>query len=72
MATREQLAAWRDRLQDARFQGVCSVRDADGSEVAYRSDGELARAIAALDREIAKLEGAAHPRVSQIRLSKGL
>lgn len=72
MATGEQLAAWRDRLQDARFQGVRSVRDADGSEISYRSDGELARALAAVDREIAKMGHAAHPRVSQIRLSKGL
>ncbi len=72
MATGEQLAAWRDRLQDARFPGVRSVRDADGSEISYRSDGELARALAAVDREIAKMAGAAHPRVTQLWLSKGL
>lgn len=72
MTTREQLTAWRDRLQDARYQGVRSVRDSDGSEIHYRSDGELARALAAVDRDIAKLAGAAHPRVTQIRLSKGL
>ncbi len=72
MATAEQLAAWRDRLQEARFQGVRSVRDADGSEVSYRSDAELRNALAAVDRELARLENAAHPRVTQLQLSKGL
>ena len=71
MATLAQLTAWRDRLQEARFAGVRRVRDQNGEEVAYRSDAEMARALAALDSEIA---AAAKPRPSTIlfKTSKGL
>lgn len=63
MATLAQLEEWRDRLKDARYSGVRSVRDSNGEEVQYRSDSELARALAALESEIA---GAARPRQSII------
>jgi hypothetical protein len=55
MATLAQLQDWRDRLKDARYSGVRSVRDSNGEEVEYRSDSELARALASLESEIAGL-----------------
>ena len=53
MATLAQMQGWRDRMQDARFSGVRSVRDSSGEMVEYKSDSELARALAALESEIA-------------------
>ena len=53
MATLAQLQDWRDRLKDARYSGVRRVRDSNGEEVEYRSDSELARALAAVESEIA-------------------
>ena len=48
------LIAWRDKLMEARLRGVRRVRDSDGSEVEYRSDSEMSRAISAADRAIAE------------------
>lgn len=61
----------REALQDARFSGVRSVRDSNGEEITYRSQGEIERAIAAIDSEIAALS---NRRASLIRFqtSKGL
>lgn len=53
MATLEQLPAWRDRLEDARFSGVRSARDSNGEELTYRSDCEMKTALAALEAQIA-------------------
>ncbi|WP_434620322.1 phage head-tail joining protein [Tabrizicola sp. M-4] len=61
MATLAQLQEWRDRLKDARFNGLRSVQDSNGERVEYKSDSELARAIAAVESEIA---GASRPRQS--------
>ena len=63
MVTLAQLQDWRDRLKDARYSGVRRVRDSSGEEVEYRLDSELARALAAVESEIA---GAACPRQSII------
>lgn len=65
------LRDYREKLQDARFSGVRTVRDSNGEEITYRSQGEIERAIAALDSEIAALTSR---RASLIRLqtSKGL
>lgn len=57
MATLEQLLAFRDRLHGARFNGTRAVQDSDGSRIEYRSDSEMAAALAALDREIASVNG---------------
>ena len=43
--TQADLIAWRDRLIQARVSGARRVRDSDGSEVEYKSDSELARAL---------------------------
>jgi hypothetical protein len=64
------LQTWRDALVQARMTGTRRVRDADGSEIEYRSDSEIARAIAAADAMIS----AASPPITTIRFdtSKGL
>jgi len=54
MAALSDLQQWRDALVEARLQGVRRVRDSDGSEVEYRSDREMASAIAAAERAIAE------------------
>lgn len=71
MADLTKLRQHREALQDARFSGVRSVRDSNGEEVTYRSQGEIERAIAAIDSEIAALS---NRRASLIRFqtSKGL
>ena len=71
MATLPELTAWRDRLKDARYSGVRAVQDSNGERIEYKSDSELARAIAAVEAEIA---GASAPRPALIYpyTSKGL
>jgi len=62
----------REKLQDARFQGVLSYRDQNGELVAYKSDTEMSAALKALDIEIARLEGRAPASTILFRTSKGL
>ncbi|MFC3119898.1 phage head-tail joining protein [Jhaorihella thermophila] len=52
MADLAQLTAWRDALMAARYQGVRTV-EYDGKRVTYASDGEMAAALADLNRQIA-------------------
>lgn len=68
--TVDQLSKARDALLTARAGGVRRVRDQTGEEVEYRSDAEMARALAALDSEIAKASGAI-PRTLHFTTSKG-
>jgi len=63
VATLAQLIEWRDRLKEARYNGLRSVTDSNGERVEYKSDSEMARAVAALDSDIA---GASAPRRSII------
>lgn len=69
MANLAQLNAWRDALMAARYQGIRTV-DYDGKRITYASDGEMAAALADLNRQIAGDAG----RVSVVRIqsSKGL
>lgn len=71
MASAAQLTEWRDRLQEARFSGERAVHDANGDRVEFKSDSEMARALAAIDAEIANLQ---RRRLSIVRFqtSKGL
>ena len=71
MATVETLREYRDKLQEARFSGLRTLRDGNGEEITYRSQGEIERAIVALDSEIARLQ---RGRLALVRLqtSKGL
>ena len=71
MADLAKLQQYRDKLQDARFSGVRTVRDANGEEVTYRSQGEMERAIAALDAEIATLQQR-RPQQVRFQTSKGI
>lgn len=65
------LTAARDSLFMARAGGVLTFRDQNGELVTYKSDSEMARALAALDAEIA---AATKPPASTIlfRTSKGI
>lgn len=51
--TLQELAAARDTLFRARAGGVLTFRDSNGELVTYKSDSEMARALASLDAEIA-------------------
>ncbi len=50
----DELEAMRDELMRARASGTRSVRFSDGRAVEYKTDGEMAAAIAAIDRQIAQ------------------
>jgi hypothetical protein len=65
------LLRFRSDLMQARYSGVRRLRDQNGEEVEYRSDTELARALASLEQTIAAAQS--RP-VSSIRFStsKGL
>ncbi len=69
MANLAQLSAWRDALMAARYRGVRTV-EYDGKRVTYATDGEMAAALADLNRQIAGASG----RISVVRIqsSKGL
>jgi len=69
MADLAQLTAWRDALMAARYRGVRTV-EYDGKRVTYATDGEMAAALADLNRQIAIASG----RITVVRIqsSKGL
>ncbi|WP_140986817.1 phage head-tail joining protein [Asticcacaulis tiandongensis] len=71
MASLSDLTRWRDALQEARFRGVRRVRDQSGEEVEYKSDSEMAAALAAVE---AAISGASqsHPKTIYLRTSKGI
>jgi hypothetical protein len=72
VATLAELIERRETLASARANGLRAFQYSDNSRAEYKSDAEMASAIAALDREIASASGT--PRVSVIRISssKGL
>ena len=69
--TGQQLSAARDSLVEARATGVLEYRDSNGELVRYKSDREMASALAALDREIAALSGARPTHTIRFSTSKG-
>ena len=71
MATISELRTRREALAVQRSSGVARV-SYDGKTVDYRSAAEIDRAIEALDREIATLEGRRVVRQVRILTSKGL
>ena len=71
MANPADLRARRDALSAQRSSGVARV-SYDGKTVDYRSVAEIDRAIEALDRDIATLEGRRIVRHVRITTSKGL
>ena len=62
----------REKLQNARFQGVLTFRDQNGELVTYKSDSEMAAALKAIDTEIARLSNRAPASTILFRTSKGL
>ncbi|WP_210879796.1 phage head-tail joining protein [Roseovarius autotrophicus] len=71
MPTIFDLRARRDALSAQRASGVARV-SYDGKTVDYRSVAEIDRALEALDREIAVLEGRRIVRQVRITTTKGL
>ena len=71
MPTLTDLRIRREALSAQRASGVARV-SYDGKTVDYRSVAEIDRAIEALDREIATLEGLRIVRQVRITTSKGL
>lgn len=70
MATVEELTKMRGALFAARMNGTRSLQDQNGERVEFKSDNEMAKAMAALDAEITKASGAA-PRTLHFTTSKG-
>ena len=70
MADPAQLTAWRDALMAARYRGVRTV-EYDGKRVTYATDGEMAAALADIDRKIAAAGGSLVA-VVRIASSKGV
>jgi hypothetical protein len=67
-----QLREWRDRLIQARMNGIREVQDSNNERIAYRSDSELAAAIASADALITALEDGPRAKTILFRTSKGL
>lgn len=66
------LQRWRDGLVAARLKGVREFQDQNGERVAFKTDAEMAKAIAAADRMIADMQGSTPPATILFRTSKGL
>ncbi|MCO6385020.1 phage head-tail joining protein [Oceanicola sp. 502str15] len=71
MATVAELTKMRADLLAARAGGVRRYRDQNGEEIEYRSDAEMARALAALDAEI-QAATARPANTIHFKMSKGL
>lgn len=71
MATLADMIRFRDELRTARYTGVRVFQDQNGERVEYRSDRELASAMAALEAEIAAMAAKPASRILP-KTSKGL
>jgi len=71
MASLENLIQYRADLEQVRFTGTRRVKDSNGEEVEFKSDSELARALAAVNAEIAAAQS--HPAsIIYLSTSKGV
>lgn len=71
MATAAELQARLEKLREVRANGVRTTRFGE-DEVTFRSDAELAAAIADLERQLAETTtGRTLPRIINIRSNKG-
>lgn len=70
--TLAQLQEWRDRLAEAKWNGILMAQDSSGDMIRYRSHSELAAALASLDTEIRNLTGGHRPSTIHFATSKGL
>lgn len=67
-----ELRKMRDALIRARIGGVKSLRDQNGEEITYKSDREMAAALANIDLQIAAMEsGRSAPNVFKFNSTKG-
>ncbi|KIN73262.1 hypothetical protein Z949_2451 [Sulfitobacter guttiformis KCTC 32187] len=66
-----QLKARRKELQLARFSGLLTVAFGEDT-VTYKSDAQMAAALAAIEVEISKLTRGPRPRTTYPQTSKGL
>lgn len=53
MSTVADLIRWRDRLVEARLSGIQTLVDQSGERIEYKSDRQMAAAIASADAAIA-------------------
>ena len=67
-----ELESMRDALLAARFKCVRTIRSAEGDEITYRSDAEMAAALADVERRIARFSNPAPVSQVRVRTSKGL
>jgi hypothetical protein len=72
MATLAQLITARDALRLARLNGLREVRDESGVTLQYKSEAEMAAALAAVERDIAALTGHTMPKTILFQTTKGL
>lgn len=70
MASLDQLVKYRADLESARYSDTRRVRDSNGEEIEFRSERELARALAAVNRDISNYSGTA--RTVKFITNKGL
>lgn len=70
MALHDSLEERLAKLRSLRAEGVRSLRYSDGKEIEYRSDAEIAAAIADLERQIAGANAPA--KVVYLATGKGL
>lgn len=71
MATLADMLRYRENLRAARYNGARVFQDQNGERVEYRSDRELAAAMAALEAEIAAMQAKVPSRILP-RTSKGV
>jgi len=71
-ASLSDLQQWRDKLFQARMSGIREVRDQNGESVTYRSDAEMAAALAAADSAIAEAQSGRQVKSIIFRTSKGV
>lgn len=71
MATLAELSKYRADLEAARYSGARRVRDSNGDEIEFRSERELARALADVNKQIATVQGG-NPRTVKFSTSKGV
>lgn len=69
--TLEELTACRDKLRRARFKGVMTVT-IDGETITYKTDAQMASALASIEAEISKLTRGPRQRTTYPTTTKGL
>lgn len=66
-----ELQSLRDALLAARLSGVREIQDQNGERIAYKSDGEMARALADVETRLAAMQSGATVNTIKFCVSKG-